>query len=76
MFSTSYLLSSRAIIALKFDRTPFLGVHIRLYQLDTRFGFTPKSLNFSMGASLLAVTKSIYYDIKNYADLGGAKVDK
>ena len=29
-----------------------------------------------MGASLLAVTKYIYYDMKNYADLGGAKVDK
>ena len=31
--------------------------------ISTRYkiGFTPKSLNFSMGASLLAVAKSIYY---------------
>ena len=51
------------------DQEPLLLLNLTLHlfgctykAISTRYKicFTPKSLNFSMGASLLAVTKSIY----------------
>ena len=43
--------------------TPYLLFGCTYKATSTRYKicFTPKSLNFSMGASLLAVAKSIYY---------------
>ena len=46
LFSTPYLRWSRAIIALKCDRRLFLGEHIRLHQLDTRFVLLQNHLAF------------------------------
>ena len=52
------------------DQEPLLLLNLTVHlfgctykAISTRYKicFTPKSLNFSMGASLLAVAKSIYY---------------
>ena len=67
------------------DQEPLLLLNLTVHlfgctykAISTRYKicFTPKSLNFSMGASLLAVIKYIDYDMNNSADLGGAKVNK
>ena len=53
------------------DQEPLLLLNLTVHlfgctykAISTRYKicFTPKSLNFSMGASLLAVSKSIYYN--------------
>ena len=55
------------------DQEPLLLLNLTVHlfgctykAISTRYKiyFTPKSLNFSMGASLLAVNKSIYYGLQ------------
>ena len=61
------------------DQEPLLLLNLTVHlfgctykAISTRYKicFTPKSLNFSMGASLLAVAKSIYYLSKNRLTAG------
>ena len=47
------------------DQEPLLLLNLTVHLFGCAYKaicFTPKSLNFSKGASLLAVAKSIYYD--------------
>ena len=48
LFSTPYLLWSRAIIALKCDRRLFWGCTYRAISTRYKICFTPKSLSFSL----------------------------